>query len=228
MMRLMEALCNAYKVVVLGSTGLIGQEVTKLLLDSPEIAQVIAPGRRAANIDHKKLNKIVLEMDRLDEKADIFEGASAVFCCLGTTMRQAKSRAAFMQVDFDYPLLAAKAAHARGVKHFILVSAQGASNRSPFFYSRVKGKLEQVLRQIPFERLTIARPGLLLGRKTGERPLEDMAGWLMRGLTPLWRGPLEKFAAIRAKDVARQMLASFFQTAQDKPQQGLEILEFKR
>src|SRR5690606_37346411 len=110
-----------------------------------------------------------------------------VFCCLGTTIKQAKSREAFRMVDFDFPLLLAKTALTRRVPHFLVISAQGASTKSPFFYSRVKGELEQVLKQLPFKKLTILKPGLLLGRTRGQRPAEDMVGWLMKGLNPLWR-----------------------------------------
>lgn len=222
----MNTACKAQKVVVLGATGLIGNELTRQLLENDQISQVLVIGRRVPSFENHKLDKVQMDLERIDEHGELFEGASAVFCCLGTTMRQAKSREAFKRVDFDYPLLTAKTALTRGVEHFLVISAQGASTKSPFFYSRVKGELEEVLKQIPFKRLTIARPGLLLGRKIGERPMEDMAGWLMRGLTPLWRGPLQKYAAIEAMQVARAMIASFFNSSQNT--RGLELIEFNQ
>lgn len=220
----MNTVCKAQKVVVLGATGLIGKELTRQLIENDQISQVLVIGRRVPDLEDRKLNKIQMDLDRIDERGELFEGASAVFCCLGTTMRQAKSREAFKRVDFDYPLLTAKTAMTRGVQHFLIISAQGASTKSPFFYSRVKGELEEVLKQIPFKRLTIARPGLLLGRPMGERPMEDMAGWLMRGLKPLWRGPLQKYAAIEAIQVASAMVGSFFNISQNT--RGLELIEF--
>ena len=224
MMKAMESLCkDNIKVVILGATGLIGKALTKQLLECDRISQVLTIGRRAPELTHPKLKNIILDMERIDEKGEVLEGAHAVFCCLGTTMRQAGSKQSFRKVDFDIPLLAAKAAKVRGVKHFLVVSAQGASTKSSFFYSRVKGEMEDVLRQIPFHRLTIARPGLLLGRKAGDRPMEDMAGWLMRGLKPLWRGPLEKYSAVDAKSVAQALALSFFGESVDV--QGLELIE---
>lgn len=223
MIGLMEPLCNARKVVVLGSTGLIGSHLTQMLLEREEIDQVITVGRRSLELEHPKLLKRTIDMERLDEKCECILGASAVFCCLGTTMKKAKSKQAFKHIDFDIPLLAAKSARARGIKHFLLVSAQGASVHSPFFYSRVKGEIESVLQQIPFERITIARPGLLLGRKSGQRPFEDIAGNVMKLFNPLLVGALEKYSAVNSKEVARSLLESYF--GKSRKISGLELIE---
>ena len=226
MMNGMDSQSKSQKVIVLGATGLIGMELVKRLVERPEISHVITIGRRSPNLENDKLTKLEIDLERIDDYGSHFEGAYAVFCCLGTTMKQAKSRDAFKRVDFDYPLLSAKISKCRGVEHFLIVSAQGASSNSSFFYSRVKGDLERVLQSIPFKRLTIARPGLLLGRKSGERPMEDMAGWFLKGLKPLWRGPLQKYQAVHAYEVAQALLESFLGQTSDV--QGLELLEFKR
>ncbi len=217
MIDFMEPLCNAQKVVVLGATGLIGNILTRKLLELNNIDEVITVGRSSPDIDHSKLHKINIDMERFDEKADFLEGVNAVFCCLGTTMKKAKSKSGFRKIDFDIPLLAAKAARTRGIDHFLLVSAQGASTASPFFYSRVKGEMEQALK------VTIARPGLLLGRKSGERFFEDMAGFILKGMSPLFQGPLEKYSAVKACDVASSLIHSFLGESSDVS--GLELIE---
>ena len=117
----MNTVCKAQKVVVLGATGLIGKELTRQLIENDQISQVLVIGRRVPDLEDQKLNKIQMDLDRIDERGELFEGASAVFCCLGTTMRQAKSREAFKRVDFDYPLLTAKTAMTRGVQHFLII-----------------------------------------------------------------------------------------------------------
>lgn len=222
-MNSMQSLSNTNKVIVLGGTGLIGTELIKQLIELENVSEIITLGRRAPTINHQKLRKIEIDLERLDAHGEFFEGVVAVFCCLGTTMRQAKSREAFRRVDFDFPLLSAKISKARGVDHFLIVSAQGASLRSAFFYSRVKGELEAILKTISFRRLTIARPGLLLGRKMGERPVEDVASWFVRGLKPLWRGGLQKYAAVQASEVARGLIENLL--GRDFKVAGLEIIE---
>ncbi len=225
MISFMEPFCNAQKVVVLGATGLIGNLLTRKLLELTNISEVITVGRRSPEIDHIKLKKINIDMERFDEKADFLIGVDAVFCCLGTTMKQAKSKSAFRKVDFEIPLLAAKAAKTNGIHHFLLVSAQGASISSPFYYSRVKGEIEQVLKQICFQRVTIARPGLLLGRKSGDRVFEDMAAFIMKRFNPLFQGPLKKFVAVNASDVAVSLIQSYL--GNDTHISGLELIEIK-
>src|SRR5690606_25836470 len=108
MMNSMQSLSNTNKVIVLGATGLIGTELIKQLIELENVTEIITLGRRTPSINHKKLRKIEIDLERLDAYGEFFEGAVAVFCCLGTTMRQAKSREAFRRVDFDYPLLSAK------------------------------------------------------------------------------------------------------------------------
>jgi uncharacterized protein YbjT (DUF2867 family) len=67
----------------------------------------------------------------------------------------------------------------------------GADARSPVFYNRVKGELEEALARLGFEGVVIARPSLLVGDRArlGQplRPLERVglaaSGWL-RGVIP--------------------------------------------
>ena len=71
--------------------------------------------------------------------------AAEAYCCLGTTIKQAGSQAAFRAVDFDTVLTFATAASLAGVRRFAVVSALGANRRSANFYSRVKGEMEVAL-----------------------------------------------------------------------------------
>ena len=87
--------------------------------------------------------------------------ADDVFCCLGTTIRAAGSQPAFERVDYHMVVDLARAAHKAGAKRFFVVSAVGASEHSAAFYSRVKGRMEAAVRQVP-SGFTMSQPGLLL------------------------------------------------------------------
>ncbi|HBQ58005.1 MAG TPA: semialdehyde dehydrogenase, partial [Porphyromonadaceae bacterium] len=91
--------------------------------------------------------------------------------CLGTTLKDAGSKAAQWKVDFDYQYRFAKVAKENGMKCFVLVSSMNASSRSPFFYARMKGKLEEAVRKLEFPKLLIFRPPSLI-RKQSNRTLE--------------------------------------------------------
>ncbi|MCT7423422.1 hypothetical protein N4A85_25130, partial [Escherichia coli] len=67
-----------------------------------------------------------------------------------------------------------------GATHFVVVSSLGASARSPFFYSKVKGEMEEALIAQKWERLTIVRPSMLLGHRYERRFNESMFAPLFR------------------------------------------------
>jgi hypothetical protein len=58
---------------------------------------------------------------------------------------------------------------------------------------------------LKFEGFKIFRPSLLLGYRTELRPLEMFSQMLMRGLNPLFIGPLKKYKAIQGSVVAKAM-----------------------
>lgn len=188
--------------IVAGCTGLIGAQLVELLLAHPEYQSVLTISRRPLSIKNNKLEQRVMELDSLDALDQIPSGAD-VFCCLGTTIKQAGSEAAFRKVDFEYPLALAHATHAHGARSFHLVTALGADKNSSVFYNRVKGEIEESIRQIGFSSLHIYQPSLLLGHRTVKRAGEGAAELVMRALDFLIP---KKYKAIDSARVARAML----------------------
>ncbi len=185
------------KLLLVGSTGLVGSHVLQLALADRRVSAIVAPARRALPA-HPKLLAPVVDFDALPAQAAWWR-ADAVICTLGTTMREAGSEAAFRRVDFDYPLAVARLAHQHGTPAYVLNSAIGADAASRFFYNRVKGELEQALAREGFTSLTCVRPGLIGGHRqtfrAGERVAQlaaDLAGPL---LPRRWRlNPAERIA----------------------------------
>lgn len=95
--------------LVLGATGLVGGHCLKLLLEDGAWSRVTVVARRPSGRTDARLREVTADFDRLDESADAF-AADDVFCCLGTTIRQAGSQAAFSRVDHDYVVRAAELA----------------------------------------------------------------------------------------------------------------------
>ena len=155
---------RARSALVLGATGLVGAALLARLLDDPRYASVRVLARRPLSRRHPKLSVEIADFERLDAHAHAF-AVDDVFCCLGTTLRQAGSRAAFRRVDFDYVLAAARLCVAAGAGHYLWISAVGASPASAAFYSRVKGELEAAIARLPLRRWTAVRPSLLLGAR---------------------------------------------------------------
>jgi uncharacterized protein YbjT (DUF2867 family) len=154
----------------------------------------------------------LVDFDHLDRHESLFD-ADAIVCALGTTMRAAGSREAFRRVDCEYPLAMARLGRRRGVAHFLLVSALGASPSSRVFYNRVKGEVERGLEELGFPSLTIVRPSLLLGDRGERRLAESIGQWVSRIAPARWRG-------VPAARVAAALVRSI-----ENPPLGLRVME---
>ena len=191
--------------LVLGATGLVGGHVLDLLLGDPAWGHVAALVRRPTGRTHAKLAERLADFERLDDAGDAF-AVDDVFCCLGTTIRVAGSQAAFRRVDHDYVVAAARRAADAGARQFLLVTAMGADAGSRIFYNRVKGETERAVRALPFRRVVLARPSLLLGERGERRAGEEAGKAVMGALGALMVGPLRKYRAIHGRDVARALV----------------------
>ena len=176
------------RILLAGATGLVGGLVLKrLLADAAFKGTIIAPTRRGLPMQDARLLAPMLDFSMGDEDfGQAFETVApgtidTYVCCLGTTMRAAGSREAFIAVDRELVLRFSRIARARGTKHAILVSSVGASRQSGNFYLRVKGEVEDALEQAGYDRLDLMRPGLLLGPRAERRPAEA----LFQKLAPL-------------------------------------------
>jgi uncharacterized protein YbjT (DUF2867 family) len=153
-------------------------------------------------IQHAKLQNIVADLDTLTEHHDQLK-ADDVFCCLGTTIKQAGSQAAFRKVDYDYPLELAKLTKNQGASQFLIITALGSDAKSGIFYNQVKGEVEQAIDAVGFDSYHIFRPSLLLGERTEKRAGEGAATVVYKALG--FMIPL-KYKAIDSAKVAKAML----------------------
>jgi len=192
--------------LIAGATGLVGGHCLALLLDEPAYGRVIAVGRRALALQHPKLVHHVIDFDRLGAAGTEFPAADDVFCCLGTTMKRAGTQSAFRQVDFVYVVGLASQALQHGAKQFLLVSALGASPKSPLFYNQVKGEAEEAVTRLPFEGRYMIRPSLLAGDRPEHRPAERFGLAVASGVSLALVGPLRKYRPILAATVAKAMV----------------------
>lgn len=208
--------------IVLGATGLVGTELVRQLLNDSRYARVrILVRREPHERSHPKLDCRRVSFD--DLSSELFAGGEHVYSCLGTTIKQAGSRAAFRRVDFDYVVQAARLAGQAGARKFLLVSSVGANARSPFFYTRVKGETEDAVAEAGVPEVHVFRPSFLLGERGGSRPLEELSIAVARPLSTLMAGPLRRYRPIEARDVARAMVARAF----DEARGGLKVHEGK-
>lgn len=186
-----------------GATGLIGSQLLELLLRDERYSKVIAISRSPLPVVDRKLANVVSDFKNLFAHAEDLK-CDDVFCCLGTTMRIARTKEGFREVDFEYPVALAKIARAHGARQYFLISALGANSKSGIFYNQVKGEVEEAILATGFATTHIFRPSLLVGPRTEHRSGEEAAKVFYKifgFLIPL------KYKSIDSIRVARAMLA---------------------
>jgi uncharacterized protein YbjT (DUF2867 family) len=187
--------------LVAGATGLVGREILQGLLTDDSVAAVHVLVRRALDLRHPRLTTHVVDFTALAALPRVDE----VYLALGTTIKVAGSQPAFRAVDHDANLAVATSAQSAGATRLGLVSAMGAAARSPVFYNRVKGELEDDLARLGYEGLVLARPSLLIGDRAalgqpvrrGERWGEAVGEWL-RPVIPANYRPIPACAVAKA------------------------------
>ncbi len=174
-----ELKVDSRSAAVLGATGLVGGHCLQALLDRAEFGKVLALGRRPVESQHPKLRQKLIQLGTLTGDDD-FSGITDVFCCLGTTIKQAGSQEAFRRVDHDYVVDAASAAY--------------------------EGEVERDVSVIGFNAVHIFRPSFLVGDREEPRFREKAATTVSNAISFLFAGPFRKYKPIEARTVARVMV----------------------
>lgn len=205
--------------LIIGSTGLIGSQLLKLLLESEEYSTVITFVKRDSGIQHPKLKQHIIDFDKPEDYQNFVVGDD-FFCTIGTTIKKAGSQDAFRKVDFEYPKQFAALALQNKVKQFLIVSSLGADASSSNFYLKTKGEIQDFLKKCLFENVSVFQPSLLLGNRKEFRLGEKIGAFFMKLFSLLFIGNLKKYKAIQSEAVAKAM----FIIAQ-KNYKGFHIIE---
>jgi len=189
--------------IVIGATGLVGRALVEQLADADHIGKVITLTRRSAKHSSSKVFNQVVDFDHLEDYAAAFS-ADFLFSCLGTTLKQAGSIADQRKVDLGYQFKAAQLAAKNGVQHYLLVSSSAADKQSNNQYLKMKGELELRIKALPFERISIFQPSLLLGQRAKFRLGEKIGSLLLPSVCLIpW---LRRFRPITGEQVAAKMV----------------------
>jgi len=178
------------KALVIGATGATGKDLVNLLVKDKDFENVEVFVRREISNSTDKLNVNVIDFDKAVQWHNLVKG-DVLFSCLGTTLKAAGSKEAQWQIDYQYQYEFAKAAKLNGVKNYVLVSAGFASAKSPFFYAKMKGQLEEDIKKLGFENTIILKPPLL-ERKNSDRKAEVIQAKTLRFLNSLGILPSQK------------------------------------
>ena len=201
----MEISKHRKTALLFGATGLVGGYLLDMLLAHEAYRRVVVFTRRDLAQTHPKLIVHKIDFEHLPAYHELIRGQD-LFIALGSTMRKAGGRKAFFKVDYTYPYQAARIAVENGVNQVLLVSSVGADRESVFFYSKVKGLIEEAVKKMNFWAVHIFRPSVLLGERNENRWGEQLAGQLGKGIDYLTGGMLTRYRPIEAEIVAKAMI----------------------
>lgn len=190
------------KALVIGATGATGKDLVSQLLQDQDFDEVKVFVRKPVEFQNDKLKVHIVDFDNPQEWKNEVRG-DVVFSCLGTTLKAAGSKEAQKKVDFGYQYEFAKAAKENNVDDYILVSSYGADPKAKIFYSRMKGELEEAVKQLHFEKITIFQPGML-ERKDSDRPGEVLGSRIIKFANRI--GLLESHQPLPTDVLAKAMI----------------------
>jgi uncharacterized protein YbjT (DUF2867 family) len=203
------------KIVMLGASGAVGAFVLDTLLRQPK-AQVTSLGRRI--LERRAISGPAFfdqeVVDVLDPASyrEALAGNDTAICTLGVGQPSQMTREEFLRVDRDAVLDFARECKAAGVRHFSLLSAVGSDASSRFFYPRSKGQLEDGLRALQFERLSLIHPSMILTPTNRYGFLQGLTLLLWPWLSLAMLGPLRPYRGVRVEDLGRAMALDALQS----------------
>ncbi len=206
--------------VVLGATGLVGSQILNILLNDDRYSEVKVFHRRSTGIEHPKLDEQVINFYEMRIWKHLITG-DELYSALGTTLKAAGSKEAQYEVDFEFQLDVAKFGFKNGIRNYALVSSLGATQSTKNFYLNMKGKLDNRVKKIGFEKMVIVRPSLLLGDRKDKRIGEVLSEPLLKIATKL--PGLQKYKPIHVRDVARAMIKVMNSTSEQIIYEGDEL-----
>lgn len=153
------------KVIITGSTGMVGEGVLLECLQNNEVSEVLSISRKSCGIKNPKLKELLVpDFTKLRDFENDIKGYDACFYCAGISSA-GMSEEKYHYITFDTTIAFAKALlHANPNIVFCFVSGRStdSTERGKTMWARVKGKTENALKQMPFKNEYNFRPAGML------------------------------------------------------------------
>ena len=215
------------KILIVGASGLVGGEILENLKTTNN--ELILLSRKKLLCEND-VNQIVIDfedIDSLDTNLNIDE----IYIAIGYKLSLSElvyikknNRKSFVNVDYNYIKKVAEFAKNCGANSVGLISAIGANTKSFNTYLKVKGDIENEIKLMGYEKIIIAHPSHLLGKRPNEviplnvkifEKITNLFGLLMIG-------PLQKFRNVEAKKVAKAIISKM-----DSVEEGIHYIDYK-
>lgn len=194
------------RVIITGTTGMVGEGVLLASLEDPAVERVLAVSRRTSGVSHEKLKELLVpDFMQLDAVTAELTGWDACFFCAGVSSVGMKEPE-YTRISYDTTLHFAEVlAKLNPQMSFIYVSGAGtdSSEKGRSMWARVKGRTENALQRVGFAHAYAFRPALMKAMP-GQRHLLTAYKWFA-WLFPVVRA-LSPNNASTLRDVATAMI----------------------
>tara|TARA_A100001011_G_scaffold151679_1_gene160073 strand:- start:1677 stop:2324 length:648 start_codon:yes stop_codon:yes gene_type:complete len=192
------------KITLFGSSGLIGNEILRLLENDNAFENVNVVSRRPIDLNSEKCNLRIIDFSDYSSYLKVIDGSDVVLAAIGTTQSQVSfNKKKYREIDFGIISQAVRACKEKNVKHFSFVSSAGADINNKSFYLKLKGEIEKEVESQQLKSSTVYRPSLLIGRRKENRFGEKIAQIIIPILSFLMP---DNYKPIKASDVAKAMV----------------------
>ncbi len=201
-------------IVIVGASGLLGSNILSILSIRKDVSITSLVRKLNAENQDPPINEIIFDFEKEEDyqKIGVQIPCDIFFCCIGTTLRTAKSFESFIKVDRDYPIRFIELIKNNSPKTlFVFTSSVGVSNPRGY-YLTAKSEVEKALTKSLLHYI-IVRPSILLGKRKEFRIAEKIGGAVLQKVDDLMKKfnlndefSFSKFAPIEAKQVAKTMV----------------------
>ena len=160
---------------------MVGEGVLHECLRHPGVESVLVIGRTSCNVKHQKLTELLhqdfFDLSRIEDRLN---GYTACFFCLGVSS-VGMNEQDYSRITYDLTMHAATVlSRLNPGMTFCYVSGAGTNEHGGSMWSRVKGKTESHLTNLPFKAVYLFRPGYIKPTKGLKNAfmLARVLGWI--------------------------------------------------
>ncbi len=208
-------------IIVFGGSGLIGNSVLNLL--DKKKSKIYAFSRRSLDNKFENVKDVIFNFDTLEANIEL-NNWDHIYICLGRRLKvwellyiKKKDRDNHFKIEHDYIIKILEKAKKLGAKDISIISAIGANKKSSNFYLKTKGLLEESIKLLAYDNVSILRPGHILANKNSIS--KDFLIWTIDIFSKISNffliGPMRKYRAIEIDKLSNFMV--------EKNNKGLNI-----
>jgi len=208
-------------IIVFGGSGLIGNSVLNLL--DKKKSKIYAFSRRSLDNKFENVKDVIFNFDTLEANIEL-NNWDHIYICLGRRLKvwellyiKKKDRDNHFKIEHDYIIKILEKAKKLGAKDISIISAIGANKKSSNFYLKTKGLLEESIKLLAYDNVSILRPGHILANKNSIS--KDFLVWTIDIFSKISNffliGPMRKYRAIEIDKLSNFMV--------EKNNKGLNI-----